>query len=312
MRVLVTGVAGFIGSTTARALLACGFEVVGVDALTDYYDPKIKRQNISTLPQTGFTFVEGDLNSLPLPELLVGVDAVIHLAGQPGVRGSWGAQFDSYSRNNVEATQRLLEAARESRGLRRFVYGSSSSVYGQAKLYPTTEDTMTRPYSPYGVTKLAGEHLTSLYRDNFGLPAVSFRFFTVYGPRQRPDMAFSKFLRAAENGEAITVYGDGSQIRDFTFVDDIVSALIVAVSIDGELPPVMNLSGGSSVSVMQILDLVSEVTGRKLDLQYLPTMDGDVTRTGGSASQAALYLGWEPRVPIAEGLRLQFEWSQQR
>ncbi|KGJ77103.1 UDP-glucose epimerase [Cryobacterium roopkundense] len=312
MRVLVTGIAGFIGSTTARALLDRGIDVVGIDVFSDYYDTEIKRRNIAALPQQRLTVIEGDLNALPLSEVLVGVDAVIHLAGQPGVRGSWGTQFDSYTRNNVEATQKLLEAARGSSSLRRFVFGSSSSVYGQATSYPTSEDTLTRPYSPYGVTKLAGEHLTTLYRENFGLPTVSFRFFTVYGPRQRPDMAFSRFFGAARQGEPITVYGDGLQIRDFTYVDDIVAALVAAIDADGELPPVMNLSGGSSVTVLEILDLVEKTTGMALNLTYLPAMDGDVTRTGGSATLVASALGWSPLVDIQEGLQRQFDWAQGR
>lgn len=285
-------------------------DVLGIDVFSDYYNKSIKRRNIAALPQERLTVVEGDLNSLPLKNLLVGIDAVIHLAGQPGVRGSWGTQFDSYTRNNVEATQKLLEAARGSMGLKRFVFGSSSSVYGQATSYPTSETTLTRPYSPYGVTKLAGEHLTTLYRENFGLPTVSFRFFTVYGPRQRPDMAFSRFLHAAMEHKPITVYGDGKQVRDFTYVDDIVAALLSAVHSEDQLPPVMNLSGGSSVTVLEILDLIENTTGKALDLTYLPAMDGDVTRTGGSAALAASSLGWRPLTDIKEGLQRQFDWAQ--
>lgn len=310
IKVLVTGVAGFIGSSVAERLLSEGVDVLGIDAFKDYYARDIKAKNLERLTGPRFTFIEGDLNHLPLADLLGGVDAIIHLAGQPGVRRSWGSDFETYSRDNIDATQKLLEAAREKTELRRFVYGSSSSVYGQAETYPTTEQTPTRPFSPYGVTKLAGEHLATLYRENFGVPSVSFRFFTVYGPRQRPDMAFSRFLRAALAGDPITVFGDGSQIRDFTYVGDIVAALVAAVHHEGDLPSVMNLSGGSSVSVMEALDVVAAVSGQKLNLSYQGAMDGDVTRTGGSAAAALSALGWQPRMDFQGGLAAQFEWFQ--
>ncbi|WP_269844865.1 NAD-dependent epimerase/dehydratase family protein [Salinibacterium hongtaonis] len=304
----MTGVAGFIGSTAAEKLLDLGNDVVGIDAITDYYDQSIKRRNLSALDRDGFTFIEGDLNELPLAEIVGSVDAVVHLAGQPGVRSSWGADFGIYTRANVDATQRLLEAAKLGGNLRRFVYASSSSIYGQADVYPTDETMVPRPFSPYGVTKLAGEHLTSLYRENFGVPSVSFRFFTVYGPRQRPDMAFSRFLTAAEAGSPITVYGDGKQIRDFTFVDDIVAALIASIQTSGELPPVMNLAGGSSVSVLEVLDTISSVTGRELKLDFQPAVDGDVVKTGGSSVLARSSLSWSPTVDVASGIARQYAW----
>jgi UDP-glucuronate 4-epimerase len=310
-RILVTGAAGFIGSTAVRTLLDLEYEVVGVDSFSSYYDPALKRANVASLPTDRLTFVEGDLNELPLDELLRGVDSVVHLAGQPGVRASWGNEFGLYTRDNVDATQRLLEAARGSSRLRRFVYGSSSSVYGQAESYPTAEDTLPRPFSPYGVTKLAGEHLVTLYRENFGVPTSSFRFFTVYGPRQRPDMAFTRFLNAALSGDPITVYGDGSQIRDFTYVDDIVAAIVESIARDGDLPSVMNLAGGSSVSVIDVLHTVQSVSGATLDVQHLPAISGDVTRTGGSIDLAKSALGWTPQVNLDEGLRRQFAWIRQ-
>lgn len=307
MRILVTGAAGFIGSTTATALLGRGDDVIGVDSLTDYYDPARKRQNVAASVEAGMRFIEGDLLTLQLDELLSDADVVVHLAGQPGVRASWGASFDEYLQLNVHTTQRLLEASRRS-AISRFVYASSSSVYGQAGSYPTDESMLPRPFSPYGVTKLAGEHLVSLYRENYALPTVSFRFFTVYGPRQRPDMAFSRFFASAIAGTPVTVYGDGTQVRDFTFVGDVVNALLRVSSHEGQLPPVMNLAGGSSVTVLQVLDTIAELTGRPVDIEHLPTVNGDVFRTGGVANLAREALGWAPQTTLESGLRAQYEW----
>ena len=295
------------------ALTARGDSVVGIDSLTDYYDPQLKRLNLVELQDSRFEFVEGDVNELDLPALLDdGFDAIVHLAGQPGVRKSWGDDFTAYSRGNVDATQRLLEATLHSSPASRFVYASSSSVYGQAETYPTTEGMLPRPHSPYGVTKLAGEHLVGLYGENFGLTTTAFRFFTVYGPRQRPDMAFTRFLTAARDATPISVYGTGEQVRDFTFVADIVSALVAAVSTREALPPVMNLSGGSSVSVNEVLDTIAEIAGRPLDVQRSESMRGDVFRTGGDSSLARHALGWAPVTPLPEGLRQQWEWITSR
>lgn len=201
----------------------------------------------------------------------------------------------------------MLEAVKDTDGVR-LVYASSSSVYGQAESYPTTEETLPAPHSPYGVTKLAGEHLAHLYRANYGLDTVALRFFTVYGPWQRPDMAFTRFLRAVSSGEAITVFGDGTQIRDFTYVGDIVSALLAAMGADGTLPPVMNLSGGSSVSVNEVLSVIGDVTGCPVDVRYEPAVRGDVFRTGGSSERAAQALGWVPQTSLRRGLERQWAW----
>jgi UDP-glucuronate 4-epimerase len=308
MRVLVTGAAGFIGTTAAAAFLAAGHDVVGIDVLTDYYDPARKVENLRTTVEAGMEFIEADLLTIPLEPLLQRVDAVIHLAGQPGVRGSWGESFDDYLQLNVHATQRLLEACRHAPNVARFVYASSSSVYGQAEAYPTDESMVPRPYSPYGVTKLAGEHLVSLYRENYGVPGVSFRFFTVYGPRQRPDMAFSRFFDAVLSDRPVTVYGDGTQIRDFTFVGDVVNALVAATTHAGGLPAVMNLAGGSSVSVLEVLDTIGTIAGTAVRVEHLPVVNGDVYQTGGSARRAQEHLGWEPKTTLELGLRSQFEW----
>jgi len=304
---LVTGVAGFVGTALARRLLADGDEVVGVDALTDYYDPALKRANLATIPQRGFTFVEGDLNALDLDALLDGVPVVFHEAGQPGVRSSWGEDFGTYVNANVLATQRLLEAARRAPALCRLVYASSSSVYGNAPAYPTTEDDLPRPHSPYGVTKLAGEHLCTLYAHNFGVPTVSLRYFTVYGPGQRPDMAFSAFIRAAQAGRPIEVFGSGQQVRDFTFVEDVVDANLRAAAGDVAPGSVFNVSGGTSISVNEVLDELADIAGHFLAVARTAAVPGDVRRTGGSADRIRTALGWCPKVTISAGLRAQWD-----
>ena len=307
MRCVVTGGAGFIGSTLTDRLVGDGHEVVAIDVLSDYYDVGAKLRNVQGFVDHGAEFVHADLNTVDLAPLLDGVDAVFHLAGQPGVRKSWGSDFAVYSENNVNATQRLLEAC-VGRDLKRFVYSSSSSVYGRAERYPTLETDLPAPFSPYGVTKLAGEHLAQLYGDNHGVPTVSFRFFTVYGPRQRPDMAFARFLRAAVTGEPISIYGDGRQVRDFTYVGDVVDALLLAALPSGDLPRVMNLAGGTSISVADVLDLIEDVSGSRLDIRHLPKVDGDVPRTGGSIERATAALGWTPATSLRDGLSRHLEW----
>lgn len=309
IKVLVTGVAGFIGSNLAHELLCRGIDVVGIDSITDYYDPAVKWANLARLKQPAFDFVQGDLNLLDLGSLIDdSIEVVFHLAGQPGVRKSWGEGFASYTRANVEATQRILEAALGRSQQMKFIYASSSSIYGEAETYPTTESALPKPFSPYGVTKLAGEHLVSLYSANYGLPATSFRFFTVYGPGQRPDMAFTRFLRAADTGEEIVVYGSGEQIRDFTYVGDIVDALIRAGLTDSDIPRVMNLSGGASVSVLDVLTTIAEIVPRSLNVRKAQPARGDVFRTGGDSSLARRSLGWTPSVSLREGLGKQYEW----
>lgn len=312
MRALVTGVAGFVGSTLARQLLAQGHEVVGVDVLTDYYEVSIKRGNLASIPEAGFTFHEADLNTADLGALLADVDWVFHQAGQPGVRMSWGKDFAVYVRQNIEATQRLLEAAKDAPRLRRLVYASSSSVYGNAERYPTSEDDRPQPVSPYGVTKLAAEHLCSLYAANFGVPTVSLRYFTVYGPGQRTDMAFTRFVRAAVLDETITIYGTGEQIRDFTFVDDVVAANIAAASTP-DVPPgtVLNVAGGSNVSVNETLAIIERHNGRPLKVEHSETVKGDVFRTGGDTAKISALLGWAPTVTIEQGLERHLAWARE-
>ena len=306
MTVLITGVAGFVGSSLARRLLADGEQVVGVDCLTDYYDPSLKKDNLSAIPSEGFTFVAEDLNAADLDGLLADVSVVFHEAGQPGVRKSWGEDFATYVDANVLATQRLLEAARRAPRLQRLVYASSSSVYGNALSYPTTEDDVPRPHSPYGVTKLAAEHLCTLYADNFGVPTVSLRYFTVYGPGQRPDMAFNRFIRAALAGQRVEVFGTGEQVRDFTFVDDVVDANLRAAGQDVRPGSVFNVSGGTSISVNEVLDVLSGIAPQPLEVDRKEAVAGDVRRTGGSADRIRDELGWQPTVGIEAGLRAQW------
>lgn len=285
--------------------------MTGIDCFTPYYDPALKRRNVESLPTGAFRLIEGDLVDLDLAGIVsAGFDVVYHLAGQPGVRSSWGDGFADYTRLNVDATQKLLEAVLRSESAPRFVYASSSSVYGQSESYPTTENALPRPFSPYGVTKLAGEHLVTLYRENFGVDTTAFRFFTVYGPGQRPDMAFTRFLRAGVDGTRVTIYGTGEQIRDFTFVDDIVDALVRAAEAESPLPAVMNLSGGSSVSVNEVLDTISGMLDEPLLVDYVDSVNGDVTRTGGDSSLALAALGWKPQTSLRSGLAKQLEWAR--
>ena len=305
---LVTGAAGFIGSTLTDRLLADGVRVTGVDLFTDYYDPAIKRRNLEgALRHPGFTLLEIDLGAADLTALPE-VDVVFHQAAQPGVRASWGREFAAYTHHNVLATQRLLERYRGSR-LDRFVYASSSSVYGDAETFPTPETLVPRPFSPYGVTKLAGEHLALLYGRNFGLPVTALRYFTVYGPRQRPDMAFHRFCRALLRGEPITVYGDGRQSRDFTYIADAVEANVRAWH-RAAPQSVYNIGGGSQVEVVQAIAKLEAALGVKAVLQYEPLPPGDPARTRADASRLAADLGYSTTVGIDEGLAAEAEWAR--
>ena len=309
MRALVTGAAGFIGSHLAEYLLAGGDEVVGVDNLSSYYNVGQKRANLSILMNTqGYSFAEVDLRTAPLEQFVEGAEVVYHLAAQPGVRVSW-ASFPSYVENNVLATQRLLDAARSCE-VSKFVYASSSSVYGNAACYPTHESHLTAPHSHYGVTKLAGEHLVRLYGQNWNLPTVALRYFTVYGPRQRPDMAIYRLIDSALNGKRFSLYGDGSQRRDFTYVSDVVSANAAAGTTP--LPPgsVLNIGSPGSVTVAELCALVEDITGSSLNLVRLPEQAGDVIQTGGTIADAEKLLGWHPVVSLRDGVASQVEWQR--
>jgi nucleoside-diphosphate-sugar epimerase len=310
MRALVTGAAGFIGSTLAERLLADGADVVGIDCFTDYYPRAIKERNLSAFrSHPRFRFVESAIRDADLAALLADRTHVFHLAAQAGVRKSWGRDFTVYTVNNIEATQMLLEAAMRS-SLEKFVYSSSSSVYGDRVPMPMREDALPQPVSPYGVSKLAAEQLCYLYFANFGVPAVSLRYFTVYGPRQRPDMAFHKFLRAAILGEPITVYGDGEQTRDFTFVSDAVQANIAAAT-SGIPGRVYNVGGGSRVSVNEVLDLIGRIAPRRPVISVDPAQKGDMRHTFAETWLARVDLGFVPKVELEDGLAAEYQWLKE-
>jgi len=327
-RCLVTGVAGFIGSHLAERLLREGYEVIGLDCFTDYYAREVKEANLQLLAlQPRFRFAEANLVLSNLEPYLAGVDVVFHQAGQPGVRASWGDTFRIYVEDNVLATQRLLEACKGS-AIRHFVYASSSSVYGDSADLPVTENSPTRPVSPYGVTKLAGEHLCYLYRANYGVPTVALRYFTVYGPRQRPDMAFHRFIEAIYSGKPIQVYGDGEQSRDFTFVADAVEANMLTLRMPASLATgsmenqylesagighdgwrVWNIGGGCRATVKQIIALLERFVGQKAILNYLPAQHGDARHTWADVSAARRDLGFAPHTGLEEGLQAQVAWQ---
>ncbi len=312
MKALVTGAAGFIGSHLVERLLQRGDAVVAVDNLTDYYDVDQKQHNLAAYE--GANAAETVLEDLAEPTVLdrvAEVDVVYHLAGQPGVRLSWDRNFATYVERNINRTQQLLEAARTA-GLARLVYASSSSVYGNQPSYPVDEEAVPHPFSPYGVTKLAAEHMCSLYAQNYGLSTVSLRFFTVYGPRQRPDMAFSKFIRATLAGRPIKVTGDGSAVRDFTYVGDIVSALVAAGQADVAPGRVYNTCGTESVTVNDTIRLIGETVGTEPAVERGPTVPGDVQRTGGISTLAEAELGWTAEVELASGLAQQVAWERAR
>jgi len=282
-------------------------EVYGIDAITDYYDPAIKHRNLQMLKQIpGFRFEQADINSVDLKSMIDAADYIYHLAAQPGVRKSWGTSFGVYTRNNILATQKLLESAKESKRLKKFVFASSSSVYGQTNAEKIPEEHPTRPFSPYGVTKLAAEHLCSLYAANYDMPVVSLRFFTVYGPGQRPDMAFSRLIKAALTGGSFTLFGDGTQERDFTYVDDVVEGLVRSMKSD--VCGVFNIGGGHVVSLKEVIGHVERITGSVVKLAYMPKQKGDVRRTSADISRIARALGYAPRVSISEGIRRQVEY----
>jgi UDP-glucose 4-epimerase len=307
MKALITGVAGFIGSHLSAALLDRGAAVVGLDCFTDYYAKDLKTANLATVAgRPNFRFVEGALQTIDLEPLLAGVSHVFHLAAQAGVRRSWGDEFRIYTSHNVDATQRLLEAVK-GRPLHRFVYASSSSVYGDIAAIPMREDQYLQPVSPYGVTKLAAEHLCHLYYANHQVPTVSLRYFTVYGPRQRPDMAFNKFLKAALSGQPITVFGDGRQTRDFTYVADAVAATMAAGD-RGRPGAVYNIGGGSRVSMLEILDILRRVTKRGLDVRQEPAQKGDMRDTFADTTRARADLGFAPTHTLETGLAAECDW----
>jgi nucleoside-diphosphate-sugar epimerase len=309
MNALVTGVAGFIGSTLAGRLLGRGARVTGIDCFTDYYPRATKEANLAPLlAHPAFQFVESTIQAANLSSLLADSTHVFHLAAQAGVRKSWGRDFQVYTTNNIEATQVLLEAC-VGRTIDRLVYASSSSVYGDDTPLPMQETAAPAPLSPYGVTKLAAEHLCNLYHANHGVPCVSLRYFTVYGPRQRPDMAFNRFLQAAITSQPITLYGDGEQTRDFTFVADAAAATADAGT-RGVPGRVYNIGGGSRVSVNQVLEIVQRLAGHRLDIRRESKQKGDMRDTYADTSRARADIGFSPSVSIEEGLAAEYDWMK--
>ena len=301
MRYLVTGEAGFIGSHLLRALLEHGHDAVGWDAFTDYYDPALKEENARDLPVTRVDLAEDGLE-------LAGLDGVFHLAGQPGV-ASFGGVFPVYVRQNVLASQRLFEfAAKE--GVR-VVVASSSSIYGDAAAYPTPEDTVPHPLSPYGITKLACEHLASAYGSEFGLQVSTVRYFTIYGPRQRPDMAFTKIVSCLAEDRPFELYGDGSQSRSFTYVDDAVDATIATME-RAAAGSTYNVGGGAEVSLLEAIETLGRIAGRRLEVIRRPRREGDAARTAADTTRIRADLGWQPVTALEDGLAAQWRWAADR
>ncbi|MPY87209.1 MAG: NAD-dependent epimerase/dehydratase family protein [Luteitalea sp.] len=307
MKALVTGAAGFIGSHVCERLLAQGAEVVALDAFTDYYARPLKEANLAACQtHPHFQLMDGRIQDIDLASLLDGVTHVFHLAAQPGVRKSWGRDFGVYIGDNIDATQCLLEACRPAR-IERIVYASTSSVYGDEASIPMREEARLQPISPYGVSKLAAEHLCHLYYVAYGVPTVSLRYFTVYGPRQRPDMAFHRFFKAALDGRPITLYGDGEQTRDFTFVGDAVTATVAAAS-QGGAGRVYNVGGGSRVAVNHVLALIERIVGKPLQIERLPAQKGDMRDTYADTSRARQELGFAPETTLEDGLHAEYQW----
>lgn len=307
MKICVTGVAGFIGSRIADKILENGCEVIGIDCFTDYYDRRIKELNLSAIRnRPGFVFHERDVIDFDFRKHLTAGDVIFHEAAQPGVRASWGREFEIYTTNNVLATQRMLEKVKDI-GLKKVILAGSSSVYGDVNTFPMNEEDHPRPVSPYGVTKLASEHLCMLYYKNFQLPTVSLRYFTVFGPGQRPDMAFHRFCIALERESLLPLYGNGSQTRDFTFIDDIVAGNIAAIDADcaGQ---VINLGGGSRISLMECIHILEKISGKKAKFDRGAVQKGDVRHTAADITRAKELLGFEPKVSVAQGLEAEYAW----
>ena len=309
-KVLITGAVGFIGSHLAERLLISNATVLGVDCLSDYYAVERKKQNLRVLSaHKNFQFRQADICVDNLDDWMSTADYIFHLAAQPGVRHSWGQSFDVYVNNNVLATQKILESAVKNPQLKKFIYASSSSIYGNVAAEDITEDQLPQPISPYGVTKLAGENLVYAYFKNYSLPAFSARFFTVYGPRQRPDMAFQKLIECALKKEPFVLYGDGTQQRDFTFVEDVVESLLRLTGTN-QVGDAVNIGGGHVLSMNQIFETLENLLGHKIELKKIAVQKGDVTRTNASIEKLQRLIGYAPSTPVAEGLARQIKCTQ--
>ena len=306
--VAVTGVAGFIGSHIAEKLLQNNFKVIGIDSFTPYYPKKIKKNNLKQcLKNKNFSFINKDLIETNLLPLFQKSQHLFHLAAQPGVRSSWGTQFETYVKENILVTQQILEYARIAKSFKTIVMASSSSVYGEQEGKMNEENTFTKPISPYGVTKLAAENICRIYAENYNLPITSLRYFTVYGPRQRPEMAFMQFIKAALTDREIAVYGDGSQTRDFTYIDDIVDASISCIE-SNLSQEILNIGGGFVVSINDILKLLIDISQTELKISYTPKQKGDVIHTEADISKAVRLIDYKPKTKIKDGLIQEFTY----
>jgi len=303
-KILITGCAGFIGSNLVESLLRMNYKVTGMDCFTDYYSSEIKKKNMTNFVNNkNFVFIKNDINVADLKNIVQGIDYIFHLAAQPGVRASWGQNFEIYVKNNIMATQKILEACKDA-DIKKFIFASSSSVYGNANKLPINEDFPKNPISPYGVTKLAAENLCNLYYENYNIPTVSLRYFTVYGPRQRPDMAFHKFINSVLNDTPITVYGNGKQTRDFTYISDVIDANILAMK-SGKIGEIYNIGGGSRISVNDAIKIIEQITKKKARIEYKQSQKGDVKDTYADINKAKDQLNYKPNVNIENGLKLQ-------
>jgi UDP-glucose 4-epimerase len=309
---IVTGAAGFIGSHLSEKLLGNGFKVIGIDCFSDYYSKEIKKNNmISFQNNKNFKLIENDLMKIDLISIIKESEFLFHEAAQPGVRASWGEQFDTYVKDNILVTQKILESAKEVKTLEKIVMASSSSIYGEQEGIMIENETIPSPISPYGVTKLASENLGLTYASNYDLPITSLRYFTVYGPRQRPDMAFTKFIKANLSGDKISIFGDGNQIRDFTFISDIIDANLKCMKseIHGN---VLNIGGGKTYSIMEILSTIEKITGIENNLIFTSEQKGDVKRTESDITKARKIIDYCPKIDVVEGLTSQISWMKKK
>lgn len=308
---IVTGAAGFIGSHLVEALLNQGQQVIGIDEFNDYYAPALKQKNISQFENhPAFKLIKGDIQSLDWAALVADVEVIYHQAAQAGVRASWGQSFHTYTERNINVTQVLLEAAKDAKHLKRLVFASSSSVYGDAETLPTHESICPQPVSPYGITKLAAERLCGLYYKNFGVPFTALRYFTVYGPRQRPDMAFHKFFKSVLLEQPIPIYGDGQQTRDYTFISDAIAANLAAVTVSAAVGEIFNIGGGSRVVLTEVIDTMEKIVGRPIRKNHIATAMGDARHTAADVSKAQKLLGYQPQVTLVDGLTQEWQWVQ--
>ena len=307
---LVTGVAGFIGSFLAERLLKDNFKVIGIDSFTNFYSKKIKLKNIEICKKNkNFSLIQKEIQKIDLIPIFKKVDYLFHMAAQPGVRTSWGKGFENYSINNILVTQKLLEQAKISKSLKKIVIASSSSVYGNQSCKMNESETKTNPVSPYGVSKLAAEHLVSAYVENFNLPVIMLRYFTVYGPRQRPDMAFMRFVMKSILKKPITIYGNGTQKRNFTYIDDVIDATISSANIDntGEI---INIGGGEVISISKVISILKNICNYEPKILYKPFSNGDVLRTEADINKAKRLLNFKPKTSLKNGLFLEYEYAK--